>query len=70
MCSHFQLSKALVLMIKCKGMKKLSANTLEVVTRPGVDESLWLQALELAQMWGNQEGIFFPELGLCSGGRP
>ena len=70
MCSHLQPSKALVLMIKCKGIKTLSANALEVVTRPGVDGSLWLQALELAQMWGNQEGIFSPGLGLCSGGRP
>ena len=70
MCSHFQPSKALVLMIKCKGIKMLSANALEVVTRPGVDGSLWLQVLELAQMWGNQEGIFSPGLGLCSGGRP
>ena len=59
-----------MLMIKCKGMKMLSVNALEVVTRPEVDGSLWLQALELAQMWGNQEGIFSLGLGLCRGGRP
>ena len=51
-------------------MKMLSVNALEVVTRPEVDGSLWLQALELAQMWGNQEGIFSLGLGLCRGGRP